>query len=48
MNIWHSPSALRLVYSDASATGYGGYIVEHDPKIAHGQWSQEEAVQSST
>ena len=47
-NIWHSPSACRLVYSDASATGYGGYIVEHGPQIAHGQWSQEEAAQSST
>ena len=23
-NIWHSPSAVRLVYSDASNTGYGG------------------------
>ena len=47
-NIWHSPAAYRLVYSDASDTGYGGYIVEHGPQIAHGQWSSEEAVQSST
>ena len=29
--IWHSPSALRVVYSDASDTGYGGYVVEHGP-----------------
>ena len=46
--IWHSPSAVRIVYSDASDTGYGGYTVEHGPMVAHGQWSQEEAVQSST
>ena len=29
--IWHSPSAVRVVYSDASDTGYGGYVVEHGP-----------------
>ena len=23
--IWHSPSAVRVVYSEASDTGYGGY-----------------------
>ena len=27
--IWYTPSAVRVVYSDASNTGYGGYIVEH-------------------
>ena len=27
--IWLSPSAVRVVYSDASDTGYGGYVVEH-------------------
>ena len=27
--IWHSPSAIRGVYADASNTGYGGYTVEH-------------------
>ena len=42
-NIWHSPSVVRLVYSDASSTGYGGYVIEHGPQIAHGQWSPEEA-----
>jgi len=38
----------RFAYSDASATGYGGYIVEHGNLIANGQWSSEEASQSST
>ena len=28
-NIWVGPSALRVVYTDASQTGYGGYTVEH-------------------
>jgi len=44
-NIWPKPSALRIVYSDASATGFGRYTVEH---VANGQWSAEEAAQSST
>ena len=30
-NIWPCPAAVRLVYSDASSTGYGGYTVEHGP-----------------
>lgn len=42
------PSALRVVFSDASDTGYGGYMVEHGPYVAHGQWSEAEAGQSST
>jgi len=47
-NIWPKPSALRIVYSDASATGFGGYTVEHGNLVANGQWSAEEATQSST
>ena len=46
--LWRSPSALRLVYSDASDTGYGGYVIEHGPAIAQGQWTRSEASQSST
>ena len=46
-NIWPKPSAVRVVYSDASASGYGGYIVEHGNLIANGAWS-DEAIQSST
>ena len=44
LNIWPKPS----VYSDASSTGYGGYCAEHGDQIAVGQWSPEEAHQSST
>ena len=46
--IWPRPSAVRLVYSDASSTGYGGYLVEHGNKMANGQWSESESKQSST
>ena len=46
--IWHSPSAIRVVYSDASDTGFGGYLVEHGPCLAYGQWSEDETKQSST
>ena len=37
------PSAVQLVYSDASSTGYGGYLVEHGNKIANGQWSESKS-----
>ena len=47
-HIWPRPSAVRLVYSDASSTGYGGYLVEHGNKIANGYWSESESMQSST
>ena len=46
--IWHSPSAVRVVYSDASETGYGGYVVEHGSCVSYGQWTESEAQQSST
>ena len=46
--IWQSPSAVRVVYSDASDTGYGGYVVEHGHYEAYGQWSLSESQQSST
>ena len=36
------------MYSDASETGYGGYVVEHGPCVAYGQWTQDEACQSFT
>ena len=46
--IWQSPSAVRVVYSDASDTGYGGYVVEHGPCVSHGRWLVEEAARIST
>ena len=47
-SIWPRPSAVRFAYSDASGTGYGGYIVDHGNLFANGQWSEDDAVQSST
>ena len=36
-NLWPDPSAVRVVYSDASGTGYGGYCVEHGGHITTGR-----------
>lgn len=46
-SLWYSPSAMRVVFSDASNTGYGGFTVEHGYHIAHGQWTEEESARSS-
>ena len=46
---WFKPSTVKIAYSDASDTGYGGYIVELDPQVAaQGVWSLDMANQSST
>ena len=47
-NLWPDPSAVRVVYSDASGTGYSGYCVEHGGHITTGRWRGDEAQQSST
>ena len=39
---------MRIVYSDASDTGYGGFAVQHGCHIAQGIWSTNEMAQSST
>ena len=46
--IWYTPSAMRIAYSDASESGFGGYVVEHGCHVATGQWSQEDRQKSST
>ena len=46
--IWHTPSAVRVVYTDASDTGYGGYVVEHADCVSYGQWTCQKAEHSST
>ena len=44
-----SPGVTRIVYSDASSFGYGGYHeVEVELEVVHGQWSEFEASLSST
>ena len=44
----YSAGAVRLVYSDASDSGYGGYTVDVGIHIAQGQWSESESQASST
>ena len=44
--IWQVPSAVRVVYLDASESGYGGYVVEHGGCVSYGQWTESEAGQS--
>ena len=34
--LWHTLSAVRMVYANASSTGYAGYTMEHGCYIAHG------------
>ena len=34
--LWRQPGAVRIVYSDASDTGHGGYTVEHGHYVALG------------
>ena len=47
--IWFKSSAVRVAYSDASGTVYGGYIVEIGPQVAaQGVWSADLAKESST
>ena len=46
--VWRAPSAVRVVYSDASSTGFGSYVVEHGEHVAHGQWAVLEAQKSFT
>ena len=45
--IWFSPGATRIAYSDASVSGYGGYVVELGREVSHGMWSEAEAKLSS-
>lgn len=41
-------SCNTIVYSDASNTGFGGYIVENPKSTAHGMWSDVDISRSST
>ena len=40
--IWHTPSVVRVVYLDASETGYGRYVVEHGASVSYA-WSVDTA-----
>ena len=41
-------SCQSIVFSDASNTGYGGYIVQNPLSVSHGMWTESEKGQSST
>ena len=46
---WFKSTKVRVVYSDASDTRYGGYIVELGSQVAaQGVWSADSAIESST
>ena len=45
--IWFESSTTRVAYSDASSSGYGGYVAEIGPSISHGHQSPQEAAMSS-
>ena len=45
--IWFSPGATPIAYSDASVSGYGGYVVKLGREVSHGMWSEAEAKLSS-
>ena len=47
-NIWMGPSAVRVVFTDASDSGYAGYTVQHGCHIAQGTWLPDESKRSST
>jgi hypothetical protein len=47
-NIFQSQICSRVVYSDASALGYAGYVVNTINGVSHGQWTREESQKSST
>ncbi|KAI8487268.1 hypothetical protein Bbelb_350660 [Branchiostoma belcheri] len=40
--------AVRLVYTDATSTGFGGYVVKLEHRFAQGTWTESERRQSST
>ena len=46
--IWFTAGVTRVAYSDASNTGFGGYVVEFGKEVAQGQWSADEARLSSS
>lgn len=45
--IGHKAECSRIVCSDASGTGFGGYIVDVNNTVAHGQWTYNESQKSS-
>ena len=47
-DIFESHKCTKIVYSDASSTGFAAYEVSTINGISHGMWSEEESLKSST
>ena len=47
-DIFESQKCTKIVFSDASSTGYAGYEVSTVNGVSHGMWAENEAVKSST
>ena len=47
-HVWCTLSAIMIVYSDVSSTGFSSYVVQHGEHIAQEQWSLQETQKSST
>ena len=47
-SITHQHAPARAVHSDASDTGYGGYVAGFKNQIINGTWSETEKTRSST
>ena len=47
-NVFESHTCSKVVYSDASHTGFSGYEISTINGISHGVWNSEEANKSST
>ena len=47
-DIFESTKCSKIVFSDASSTGYGGYEVNTVNGICHGMWNENEMAKSST
>ena len=47
--IWHSSPCIDVIsYSDASSTGWAGYVVQLGNIVARGEWEHLDYLQSST
>ena len=47
-SLFSDSSPTRIVFTDASDTGFGGFCVYYGKKMAHRQWSEYERTMSST
>ena len=47
-DLFESHKCTKIIYSDASSTGYAGFKISTINGISHGLWTQEDALKSST